>query len=130
MIWTISHLVLELRGRFETSSRHPFLTPEQQQELANHVIQSPRENGHDFNVWYLKNIAGYAAEKYDVVYSVSGIYRLQKRNTLVYRVPRTEPVGGDQKKGRLRGQERGDLPRQAAGGRDHAPRRERVRALR
>jgi transposase len=112
------------------TGRPPYLTPEQQQELANHVIKPPRENGHDFNVWYLKNIAGHAAEKYDVVYSVSGIYRLRKRNTLVYRVPRTEPVGGDQKKGRLQDQERGDLPRQAAWGRDRAPRRERVRALR
>lgn len=83
------------------TGRPPFLTPEQQQELANHVDAPPRENGHDFNVWYLKNIVGYAAEQYGVEYSVSGIQRLRKRNDLVYRVPRVEPIGCDQKKGRF-----------------------------
>jgi|SRR5271157_943006 len=83
------------------TGRHPYLTPEQQQELADHVTAPPRESGHDFNVWYLKNIAGYAAEQYGVEYSVSGVCRLRKRNALVYRVPRIEPVGGNQKKGRL-----------------------------
>ena len=86
--------------------RTPYLTPEQQEELAKHVVTPPREGGHDFNVWYLKNIAGYVAEKYEKEYSVSGIHRLRKRNDLTYRVPRINPVGPkgvDQKKGRFRG---------------------------
>ncbi len=88
------------------SGRPPYLTPEQQAELAGHVATTPREGGHTFNVWYLKNIAGYVAEKYDKEYSVSGIHRLRKRNDLTYRVPRINPVspkGVDQKKGRIRG---------------------------
>src|SRR5271157_2656730 len=79
----------------ERSGRPPFLTPEQQQELAEHVTARPNEGGHDFNVWYLKNIAGYVAQEYGKEYSVSGIHRWRKRAGLAYRVPRVEPLGCD-----------------------------------
>ena len=79
------------------------LTAEQQQELKEHIAKPPREEGHDFNVWYLQNIAGHVQEQYDTIYSVSGVQRLRKRVGLVYRVPRVEPVGcPDEKKQRSR----------------------------
>ncbi|MHA1147572.1 MAG: winged helix-turn-helix domain-containing protein [Promethearchaeota archaeon] len=80
------------------SGRPPFLTDEEQAELVQDVVKSPRESGFDYSNWMLKLIVEHVKRKYGVKMTLSGVWRLLKRHKMTRLVPRPLPAKADPQK--------------------------------
>ncbi|MHA1727541.1 MAG: helix-turn-helix domain-containing protein [Promethearchaeota archaeon] len=80
------------------SGQPPKLTEEELNQLIAELLENPRDAGYDFSTWTLKAIAGHIQKKFNTSVSLSGIYRMLKRNKMTLIVPRPMPVKGDAKK--------------------------------
>lgn len=80
------------------SGRPSFLSKDQQAELVQDLLNSPRELGYDYSNWMLKIIAEHVKRKYGIKMTPSGIWRLLKRHDMTRLVPRPMPAKADPKK--------------------------------
>lgn len=80
------------------SGRPPILTEEEQAELVQDVLRSPRELGLDYSNWMLKIIVEHVKRKFGKEMTPSGIWRVLKRHNLTRLVPRPMPAKADPKK--------------------------------
>jgi len=79
-------------GRPET------LNEEEQEQLFEVILRSPRKSGYKFSTWTLSAISKYIAEEFDEDMSVSGIWKMLDRNDIVQVKPRPMPAKADPKK--------------------------------
>jgi transposase len=79
-------------GRPET------LNEDEQEQLFEVILRSPRESGYQFSTWTLSAISEYISERFDEEMTESGIWKLLTRNDIVQVKPRPMPAKGDPKK--------------------------------
>jgi len=80
------------------SGRPSFLTEEEQAELIQDVLKSPRELGFDYSNWMLKIIVEHVKRKYGKELTLSGIWRILTRHKMTRLVPRPLPAKADPQK--------------------------------
>ena len=80
------------------SGRPPFLSKEEQAELIQDILKSPRELGYDYSNWMLKIIAEHIKRKYGVEMTLTGIWKLLKRHKMTRLVARPLPAKADPQK--------------------------------
>ncbi len=80
------------------SGRPPILTDEEQIELVQDVLKSPRESGLDYSNWMLKIMVEHVRRKFGKDMTPSGIWRILKRHGLKRLVPRPMPAKADPQK--------------------------------
>lgn len=80
------------------SGRPSFLSEEEQAELIQDILKSPRDLGYDYSNWMLKIIAEHIKRKYGKKMTLSGIWRMLKRHDMTRLVPRPMPAKADPKK--------------------------------
>jgi len=80
------------------SGRPPFLSKEEQAELIQDILKSPRELGFDYSNWMLKIIVGHVRRKFDVEMTLSGVWRILTRHKMTRLVPRPMPAKADPQK--------------------------------
>jgi len=78
--------------------RPSFLSKEEQAELIQDVLKSPRELGYDYSNWMLKLIAEHVKRKWGVKMTLSGVWRMLKRHKMTRLVPRPMASKVDPKK--------------------------------
>jgi len=80
------------------SGRPAFLTEEEQVELVQDVLRSPRDLGFDYSNWMLKIIVEHVKRKYDKEMTISGVWRILRRQNMTRIVPRPMPAKADPQK--------------------------------
>ena len=81
--------------------RPPKLTKEEQEEVCETVLESPRDAGFKYNNWKLSMMSTYIEHEFDKHMSLGAISKMLDRHGIVRLKPRTMLAKGDPKKKRI-----------------------------